>query len=268
MSISPQLCGVRTATLEIAVRSDRSAGAPVILPARFPMNPRTWDRVVAQLSRAGYPPIAPYCAATARRAFLTSIPGAPASRRRWGMICSIDGRLGIQRAVLVDTIGGTAACVCPRCGPTAPALWSRSRLQRPERGPQRQAVAARPGTSPVVPMGTRHRARTAGLAAKRRDSASCCGGCGRPTGASDDATYGAHAASFDNPDFVDVVFIPYATASAGRPASRAWSPPRAAGREAAHPACHRRAAWRLRRRGPGGQLGGHARFSAVRTCGG
>src|SRR2546423_13544415 len=61
MSHQPTVVRVRTATLDIACEvSGPERGAPVILLHGFPDDPRTWDRVAAHLSRAGYRTIAPY----------------------------------------------------------------------------------------------------------------------------------------------------------------------------------------------------------------
>src|SRR5919201_3775832 len=61
MSHQPPVVRVRTATLEIACEvSGPERGTPVILLHGFPDDPRTWDRVVAHLSRAGYRTLSPY----------------------------------------------------------------------------------------------------------------------------------------------------------------------------------------------------------------
>ena len=140
-------------------------GAPVILLHGFPDDPRTWDGVVAPLAGAGYRTIVPYLRGYGPTRFLARrhAPLRPASRAGPGPARS-DGRaqdrargpgwirLGRTRRLRG---GGLVAGARPLPGVDR-------RLQCPERCQQRQAGAARPGVSFVVPVVLQHRARTRG----------------------------------------------------------------------------------------------------------
>ena len=114
MSHQPTVVRVRTATLEIACEvSGPQRGAPVILLHGFPDDPRTWDRVVAHLSRAGYRTIAPYLRGYGPTRFRDEQTLRSGQQAALGqdLLAVMDG-LGIQRAVLVGyDWGGRAACV-------------------------------------------------------------------------------------------------------------------------------------------------------------
>jgi len=273
MSHQPTVVRVRTATLEIACEvSGPERGTPVILLHGFPDDPRTWDRVAAHLSRAGYRTIAPYLRGYGPTRFLDEHTLRSGQQAALGhdLLALMDG-LGIQRAVLAGyDWGGRAACVVS-------ALWPhRARALVSIGGYNVLNVAANAKPAPPV---QEHRLwyqwyfaterGRAGLAANRREFCKLLWRLWSPNWRFDDATYERTAASFDNPDFVDVSFTPTATASAGRPAIRAWSPARSGwprGRASAcPPSCCMAAptAWPRRTARPGTRG-----FSAVRTCGG
>src|SRR5215510_13261842 len=119
MSHQPTVVRVRTATLEIACEvSGPERGAPVILLHGFPDDPRTWDQVVAHLSRAGYRTLAPYLRGYGPTRFLGEDTLRSGQQAALGhdLLALMDG-LGIPRAVLVGyDWGGRAACVVS-------ALW-------------------------------------------------------------------------------------------------------------------------------------------------
>src|SRR5207249_1816620 len=230
MSHQPTVVRVRTATLEIACEvSGPERGTPVILLHGFPDDPRTWDRVAAHLSRAGYRTIAPYLRGYGPTRFLDEHTLRSGQQAALGhdLLALMDG-LGIQRAVLAGyDWGGRAACVMS-------ALWPhRARALVSIGGYNVLNVAANAKPAPPV---QEHRLwyqwyfaterGRAGLAANRREFCKLLWRLWSPNWRFDDATYERTAASFDNPDFVDVSFTPTATASAGRPAIRAWSPAR------------------------------------------
>ena len=142
--------------------------------------------------------------------------------------------LAIPRAALAGyDWGGRAACVVA-------ALW-------PERcGPRFLHRLQHPGHRRLGPPGRRSRSTATGTSTTSIPSAAAPA-CGKPPRICrllwrlwspdwdfDDATFAASAAAFDNPDFVDVVSTPIATASASAPATRRstrsrrrWPPSRA-----------------------------------------
>ena len=159
MSHQPTVVRVRTATLEIACEvSGPERGTPVILLHGFPDDPRTWDRVAAHLSRAGYRTIAPYLRGYGPTRFLDEHTLRSGQQAALGhdLLALMDG-LGIQRAVLAGYDWGGRA----------------------------------------------------GLAANRREFCKLLWRLWSPNWRFDDATYERTAASFDNPDFVDVVIHSY-----------------------------------------------------------
>src|SRR3989441_10259596 len=213
MSHQPTVVRVRTATLEIACEvSGPERGTPVILLHGFPDDPRTWDRVAAHLSRAGYRTIAPYLRGYGPTRFLDEHTLRSGQQAALGhdLLALMDG-LGIQRAVLAGyDWGGRAACVVS-------ALWPhRARALVSIGGYNVLDVAANAKPAPPV---QEHRLwyqwyfaterGRAGLAANRREFCKLLWRLWSPNWRFDDATYERTAASFDNPDFVDVVIHSY-----------------------------------------------------------
>jgi hypothetical protein len=82
-------------------------------------------------------------------------------------------------------------------------------LFHPEHCGSRYATTAATGTSRVVPILFPYRARPCGLAANRHEFCKLLWRLWSPNWTFDDATYERTAASFDNPDFVDVVIHSY-----------------------------------------------------------
>jgi IS1 transposase/alpha/beta hydrolase fold len=103
MSHQSTVIRVRTATLEIACEvSGPERGVPIILLHGFPDDPRTWDRVVVHLSRAGYRTIAPFLRGYGPTRFLDEGTLRSGQQAALGhdLLALMDG-LGIQPAVLV-----------------------------------------------------------------------------------------------------------------------------------------------------------------------
>jgi pimeloyl-ACP methyl ester carboxylesterase len=222
---------------------------------------------VAHLSRAGYRTIAPFLRGYGPTRFLDEGTLRSGQQAALGqdLLELMDG-LGIQHAVLAGyDWGGRAACVVS-------ALW-----------PQRACALVSIGgynvlnvvanAKPALPV-QEHRLwyqwyfaterGRAGLAANRREFCKLLWRLWSPNWRFDEATYERTAASFDNPDFVDVVIHSYRHRFGWAPGDQAWSPSRVL---AARPrigvptvVLHGGSDG-----GPGGQLGRHARFSAVRT---
>jgi pimeloyl-ACP methyl ester carboxylesterase len=213
MSAQPRLEHVRTATLEIACElSGPDAGAPVILLHGFPDDVRTWDGAVAQLTAAGYRTIAPYLRGYGPTRFLDGSTLRSGQQAALGhdLLELMDG-LKIGRATLAGyDWGGRAACIVA-------ALWpERARALVSIGGYNMLNVAA---SAKPLPPAQEHRLwyqwyfaterGRAGLAANRRDFCKLLWRLWSPNWRFDDATYDRTAASFDNPDFVDVVIHSY-----------------------------------------------------------
>jgi pimeloyl-ACP methyl ester carboxylesterase len=213
MSEQPRLERVRTATLEIACEiSGPNDGVPVILLHGFPDDPRTWDGAVSQLSGAGYRTIVPYLRGYGPTRFLrddTPRSGQQAALAQ-DLLDLMDG-LQLKSAALVGyDWGGRAACIVA-------ALWPhRARCLVSVGGYNMLNVAASAKPAPPVQEHklwyqwyfSTERGR-AGLKANRREFCRLLWQLWSPNWRFDDATYERTAASFDNPDFVDVVIHSY-----------------------------------------------------------
>ena len=204
---------VRTVALEIAYEESGPAnGYPVILLHGFPYDPRAFDDVTPPLVSAGYRTLVPYLRCYGQTRFLS--PSTMRSGQQGAMgrdLLDFMDALNLRTAVLVGfDWGGRAACVVS-------ALW-------PERvrglvscsGYTIQDIAA--SVKPAAPeqenrMWYQYYFHTergrAGLTANRHDLCKLLWKLWSPNWKFDDATYDRTAASFDNPDFVDVVIHSY-----------------------------------------------------------
>jgi pimeloyl-ACP methyl ester carboxylesterase len=204
---------VQTSTLAIAYeQSGNACGPPVVLLHGWPYDPRCYDEVVPPLAAAGCRVIVPYLRGFGPTRFL----GADTPRSGQQAALGNDLRefldaLGIGRAVLAGyDWGGRAACIVA-------ALW-------PERviglvtgnGYNIQDIGA--AAKPLAPAQEHrfwyqyyfHTERgRAGLTQNRHALVRYIWQIWSPLWEFDDATYQRSAASFDNPDFVDVTIQSY-----------------------------------------------------------
>jgi len=213
MSVQRTLRHVQTPTLEIALEESGSpSGVPVILLHGFPDDPRVYDGVVAALAGSGYRLVVPYLRGYGPTRFLgrsTLRSGQQAALGK-DLLDLMDG-LEIESAVLAGyDWGGRAACIVA-------SLWpQRVRGLVTVCGYNIQNIAA--SGTPADPD-REHRLwyqwyfqterGRAGLAANRRGLSRLLWELWSPNLKFDDATFAETAASFDNPDFVDVVIHSY-----------------------------------------------------------
>jgi pimeloyl-ACP methyl ester carboxylesterase len=209
----PMLKRARTRTLDIAYEDGGpETGPPVLLLHGFPYDPRCYDDVVPPLIAAGCRTIVPYLRGYGATRFLaadTPRSGQQAALGRDAL--ELMDALGLPRAALVGfDWGGRAACVVA-------ALWpERVRCLVSVNGYSIQDIAASAAPAPP-PQEHRlwyqyyfHTERgRAGLAANRHDLCKLLWQLWSPNWKFDDATYDRTAASFDNPDFVEVVIHSY-----------------------------------------------------------
>lgn len=207
------LTRVTTPSLDIACEeSGAPGGVPVVLLHGFPDDARAYDGVVAALGTSGYRVIVPYLRGYGPTRFLDEATLRSGQQAALGKdLLDLMDALGIESAVLGGyDWGGRAACVVA-------ALW-------PERvrglvtvcGYNIQDIAA--SGHPADPD-REHRMwyqwyfqterGRAGLAAHRRDLSRLLWELWSPNMRFDEATFAETAASFDNPDFVDVVIHSY-----------------------------------------------------------
>jgi pimeloyl-ACP methyl ester carboxylesterase len=204
---------VRTPTLEIAYEeSGPAGGAPVVLLHGFPDDGRAYDGVAPSLAEAGWRVIVPYLRGYGPTRFLD--PRTPRSGQQAALgrdLVDFLDALGLERAALAGyDWGGRAACIVA-------ALWpDRVRCLVSIGGYNIQNIAG--SGEPASPdreyrlwyqwyfHGERGRA---GLAANRRPMCRLLWQLWSPNWRFDDATFERTAASFDNPDFVEVVIQSY-----------------------------------------------------------
>jgi pimeloyl-ACP methyl ester carboxylesterase len=204
---------VRTSVLDIAYEeSGPTDGVAVLLMHGFPYDPRTYDEVVPPLVETGCRVIVPYLRGYGATRFLASDTLRSGQQAALGNdLKELMDALALERAVLAGyDWGGRAACIVA-------ALW-------PERvlglvsanGYNIQDIA---GSTKPASAEQEHRLwyqyyfhterGRAGLEANRHEFCRFIWQLWSPNWRFDDATYDRTAASFDNPDFVDVVIHSY-----------------------------------------------------------
>jgi pimeloyl-ACP methyl ester carboxylesterase len=211
--VEPQLKRIRAGALEIAYHeSGPAAGPPVILLHGFPDDPWTWAAAAATLAGQGYRTIAPFLRGYGPTRFLD--PATPRAGQQAALgqdLRALMDALAIERAVLGGyDWGGRAACIVA-------ALW-------PERvsgllsitGYNIQDIPH--AGQPAAPEEeyrfwyqwyfNTERGR-AGLAANRYALCRLLWQLWSPNWRFDEAVYARTAASFDNPDFVEIVIHSY-----------------------------------------------------------
>ena len=203
----------RTSILDVAYETSGSSDAyPVVLLHGFPYDPRSFDNVVSIITTKGFRAIVPYLRGYGSTRFLSGDIMRSGEQAAVGQdIVDLLNSLKIGDALLAGfDWGARAACIVS-------ALW-------PERvrglvsccGYQIQDIAH--SEEPADPEQEHrfwyqyyfHTERgRAGLAANRRELCRLCWRLWSPTWMFDDATFDRTAASFENPDFVDVVIHSY-----------------------------------------------------------
>ncbi|MEJ0019103.1 MAG: alpha/beta hydrolase [Acetobacteraceae bacterium] len=204
---------VRTPLLEIAYQESGPAnGEPVILLHGWPSDPHDWDDVAPALAEQGCRVLVPWLRGFGPTRFLD--PATPRSGQQAALGSDLHDfmdALGVARAVLAGyDWGGRAACV-------AAALWpERVRGLVSITGYNIQNI---PAAGQPASAAQEHRywyqwyfhteRGREGLRQNRRDLCRLLWRLWSPNWHFDDATFEATAASFDNPDFVDVTVQSY-----------------------------------------------------------
>ena len=204
---------VETATLRIAYEeAGPPDGVPVVLLHGFPYDIRAFDAVTPALAQAGCRVVVPYLRGFGPTRFLSDeTPRSGEQAALGAALLALLDALALGPAVLGGyDWGGRAACVVA-------ALWpERARGLVSVGGYNIQDIAA--SAKPAAPEQEHrfwyqyylHAERgRAGLAADRRAFCRLLWRLWSPSWAFDDATFERTAASFDNPDFIDVVVQSY-----------------------------------------------------------
>ena len=204
---------VRTPALEIAYEESGPAEGPAaVLLHGFPDDVRAYDGVAPRLAAAGWRVLVPYLRGYGPTRFLD--PRTPRSGQQAALgqdLLDFLDALGLERAALAGyDWGGRAACVVS-------ALWPERVTALVSIGGYNIQNIARSGEPAPPDREYRlwyqwyfHTERgKAGLAANRRPLCRLLWELWSPNWRFDDATYERTAASFDNPDFVEVVIQSY-----------------------------------------------------------
>ena len=205
---------IRTPVLEIGYfESGPAAGPPVVLLHGWPSDVHDWDAVAKSLAEAGYRVLVPWLRGFGPTRFLD--PAAPRSGQQAAVGADLRDfldALGLSDALLAGyDWGGRAACVVA-------ALWpERVRGLVTINGYAIQDIRAA-GATPADELQEErywyqwyfHTDRgRAGLERNRRGIAKLLWNLWSPNWRFSDAEFEATAASFDNPDFVDVTIQSY-----------------------------------------------------------
>jgi pimeloyl-ACP methyl ester carboxylesterase len=204
---------VTTPTLEIAYEETGPQDGPaVILLHGFPDDPRTWDGAVGPLADAGCRVLVPWLRGYGPTRFLEATTMRSGQQAALGAdLRDFMDALGIARATLGGyDWGGRAACIVAALSP------DRVRGLLSITGYNIQNIAASGHPAPAEEEYSfwyqwyfnMERGR-AGLAQNRRGICRKLWELWSPNWQFDDATFERTAASFDNPDFVDVVIQSY-----------------------------------------------------------
>lgn len=204
---------IRTPVLEIAYSETGPAdGPPVILLHGFPDDAHAYDGAAPPLAAQGWRVLVPWLRGYGPTRFLSSDTPRSGEQAALGLdLLDFMDALGIERAVLGGyDWGGRAACVVAALRP------ERTRALLSINGYNIQNIAA--ALQPAAPAQEwRHwyqwyfnteRGRV-GLAANRYELCKLLWRLWSPNWQFTDAAYDTTAASFENPDFVDVVIQSY-----------------------------------------------------------
>jgi len=213
MAHIPRFQTVTTPTLEIGYEeSGPPEGPAVILLHGFPDDPRTWDGAVPALAEDGCRVLVPWLRGYGPTRFLDAASPRSGQQAALGAdLRAFMDALGIERATLGGyDWGGRAACIVAALRPER----VRGLLSITGYNVQNIAASGRPDSAEdeysywYQWYFNTERGR-AGLEQNRRDICRLLWRLWSPNWQFDEATFERTAASFDNPDFVDVVIHSY-----------------------------------------------------------
>jgi pimeloyl-ACP methyl ester carboxylesterase len=192
--------------------SGNSTGFPIVLLHGFPDDVRAWDEVASTLAKVGHRVLVPYLRGYGPTRFRDAAAPRMAEQAAIGQdLVDFAGALGLARfAVAGYDWGGRAACIAAALHPDrvrAAVLIGGYSIQDTISPPRPAAPAAEQALWYQWYFNT-ERGR-AGLAANRRALCRLLWQTWSPTWRFTDETFNRTAASFDNPDFVDVVIHSY-----------------------------------------------------------
>jgi pimeloyl-ACP methyl ester carboxylesterase len=209
----PEALAVRTPTLEIGYEaSGPPSGIPIILLHGFPDDVRAYDLVAPPLAAAGCRVLVPYLRGYGPTRFLD--PAAPRMAQQAAIgqdLLDFMDALGLERVGLAGyDWGGRAACIAAILAPER--VWGLVTIGgynvQDTLAPPRPAAAEQERAYWYQWYFNTERGRL-GLQQNRREIGRLLWRDWSPSYRFDDATYERTAASFDNPDFVEIVVHSY-----------------------------------------------------------
>jgi pimeloyl-ACP methyl ester carboxylesterase len=204
---------IQTPVLSVGFEERGSAtGFPVILLHGFPDDVRAWDEVALSLARAGYRVLVPYLRGYGPTRYLDAAAPRMAEQAAIGQdAIDFADALGLARfAVAGYDWGGRAACIAAALHPdrVRAAVIVGGYLIQDTIAPVRPAAPETERALWYQWYFNTERGR-AGLEANRRSLCRLLWRTWSPTWLFTDETFNRTAASFDNPDFVEIVIHSY-----------------------------------------------------------
>jgi pimeloyl-ACP methyl ester carboxylesterase len=219
---------VTTPVLEIGYEESGPPDGPVVILLHgFPDDPRTWDGAVPALAADGCRVLVPWLRGYGPTRFLD--PASPRSGQQAALgmdLRAFMDALAIERAVLGGyDWGGRAACIVAALRPErVRGLLSITGYNIQNIPASGQPAAATEEYSYWYQWYFHTERGRAGLERNRRDICRLLWRLWSPNWQFDDATFERTAASFDNPDFVDVVIHSYRHRHRAAPGDPALEP--------------------------------------------
>jgi pimeloyl-ACP methyl ester carboxylesterase len=219
---------VSTATLEIVYEEwGRSDGAAVVLLHGFPDDVRAWDEVAPRLATAGYRVIVPYLRGYGPTRFLHADAPRVGQQAALGqdVIDLIDG-LELERAALAGFDWGCrAACVASILAPSrVSALLAVGGYDVHDAGFRAEILPPDTARECWYQWYLHTERGVRALTQSRREICRFLWESWSPEWQFEERTFTTAAASFDNPDFVDVVVHEYRHAHGGVPGDPRYEP--------------------------------------------
>ena len=204
---------VKAGVLDVAYEeSGPASGPPTILMHGFPYDVRTYDEVAAILAAAGRRVLVPYLRGYGPTAFLSAETPRSGEQAVLGadLLAFMDA-LGIPRATLAGyDWGGRACCIVSALWPERVAGLVTGNGYNIQNIPRSSEPASPEAEHRFWYQYYFHGERgRAGLAKNRHALCRLLWQLWSPNWRFDEATYARTAASFENPDFVDVVIHSY-----------------------------------------------------------
>jgi pimeloyl-ACP methyl ester carboxylesterase len=204
---------IQTSVLDVAYEESGTAdGVPVFLLHGWPYDPRDYDAVVPLIAAKGCRIIVPYLRGFGPTRFLsTATPRSGQQAALGNDLRELMDALSVKRAVLAGyDWGGRAACIVSALRPERAIGLVSGNSYNVQNIPTAMKPASPAQEHRLWYQYYFHSERgRVGLTANRREFCRLLWTLWSPPWAFDEATFARTAASFDNPDFIDVTIQSY-----------------------------------------------------------